>query len=152
MTSLRIAVAILYHICQLFHILAVNDCQSFTKRSDLAQVTVDMLTTYPVLFCMFGIFCMRFANLKKFHKALCRTHQIKDRYELLCLKYLEWELTTRQPFLYLHMSSLWFFMLTLKNATNKTKNTTIILMLCDLNDLKFPCSSLFFQPSDLIWE
>ena len=118
MTSLRIAVAILYHICQLFHILAVNDCQSFTKRSDLAQVTVDMLTTYPVLFCMFGIFCMRFTNLKKFHKALCRTHHIKDRYELLCLKYLEPELTTSSPsYTYL----LWSLWLTLENATNKAK-------------------------------
>jgi hypothetical protein len=39
----------------------------------------DMLTTYPVLFWMF---CMRFADLKKFHKAL----QIKGQYELLGLK------------------------------------------------------------------
>ena len=68
----------------------------------------DMLTPYPVLFCMFWMFCMRFANLKKFHKALCRTHQIKGQYELLCLKWLESELTTGQHFLHLHMSSLWF--------------------------------------------
>lgn len=41
------------------------------------------------------MFCMRFANLKKFHKALCTAHQIKGQYELLCLNYLESELTTK---------------------------------------------------------
>jgi hypothetical protein len=42
-----------------------------------------MLTIYPVMFCI------RFVNLKKFHKALRRTHQIKGQYELLCLKWLD---------------------------------------------------------------
>ena len=42
----------------------------------------DMLTTYPVLFCIAWMFSMRFANCKKFHKVLCRTHQIKGQYEL----------------------------------------------------------------------
>ena len=87
-----------------------------------------MLITYPVMFCM------RFVNLKKFHKALHRTHQIKGQYELLCLKWLESELTTGQHFLYLHMSSLWFLWLTLKNATNKPKsydyNTHALLSQC----------------------
>lgn len=60
-------------------------------------------------------------SLKTFHKGLCRTHQIKGRYELLCLNYLGSELTTGQPFLHLCMSSLWFLWVTLKNATSKPK-------------------------------
>ena len=69
----------------------------------------DMLTTYPVLF---WALCIKFDNLKKFHKVLYRTHQIKGQYELLCLKWLESELTTGQPFLHLCMSSLWLLWLT----------------------------------------
>jgi hypothetical protein len=45
-----------------------------------------MMTSCPVMFCM------RFVNLMKFHKALHRTHQVKGQYELLCLKWLESEL------------------------------------------------------------
>ena len=84
------AVAILFPAWQLFHIAAVT-CLPVTDT----EVTWlrDMLTAYPALFCMF---CMRFANLKKFHKALHRTHQIKGQYELLCLKWLESGLTTGQ--------------------------------------------------------
>ena len=55
--------------------------------------------------------------LKKFHKALRRTHQIKGQYELLCLKWLESELTTRQHFLHVGMSSLW--LLSLYKLTEK---------------------------------
>ena len=82
----------------------------------------DMLTTYPVLFFVFWLFCVSFTDLKKFHKALCRTHQIKGQYELLGLKWLESGLTTRQPFLRLWLSSLRLLWLTLKNAANKPKN------------------------------
>jgi hypothetical protein len=57
-----------------------------------------MVTTYPVLFCV------RFANLKKFYRASHKTHRVKDQQELLCLKYLEPELSTRQ---HLCMNSLW---------------------------------------------
>ena len=39
-----------------------------------------MMTSCPVMFCM------RFVNLKKFHKALRRTHQVKGQYELLWLE------------------------------------------------------------------
>jgi hypothetical protein len=78
-----------------FHIVAIIGCASRWHR----EVTwlKDMPTTYPVLFCMFWVFCARFTNLKKFHKALCRTHQIKDQYDLLCLKYPGSELTTGSP-------------------------------------------------------
>lgn len=65
-----------------------------------------MLTTCPVMFCM------RVVNLRKFHKAWCRTHQVESQYEpskcLKCLKWLKSELTTGQHFLHLCMSSLWF--------------------------------------------
>jgi len=103
----------------------------------------DTLTTHPVLFCMF---CMRFANLKKFHKALCTAHQIKGQYELLCLNYLESELTTKQPFLQLCMSSLFFLWLTLKNATNKPKsydyNTHALLSQCSETPVSNPLTLL----------
>lgn len=66
-----------------------------------------MLATQPDLFCMFRMFCMRSANLKKFQDALRKTHQIKGQHESLCLKYLESELTTRQHFLHLRMNSSW---------------------------------------------
>lgn len=68
--------------------------QPLTQRSDLAK-SKDRLTTYSVLFCMLWVLCMRFASLKKFHKALRKTHQIKGPYELL---WFESELTTRQNF------------------------------------------------------
>jgi len=55
------------------------------------------------------LYVLRFDNLKKFHKAFCRTHQIKGQYELLCLKYLGSELTTKQHFLYLLMIVIFVF-------------------------------------------
>jgi hypothetical protein len=83
---------------------------------------------------LFCIFWLRFANLKKFHKPLHRIHQVKGQYELFCLKWLESEMFPGQPFLNLCMSSLWFFSLTLKNATNKSKsydyNTHALLSHC----------------------
>lgn len=88
----------------------------------------DKLTTYPVLFCVFWMFCMKFANLKKFYKAVQRIHLIKGQYELLCLKYLVSELITGQSFLDLCMSSLWFLWLTVKNAANVTIFLVIILI------------------------
>lgn len=112
----------LFHACQLFYIVAVT----YLPASHwLRQVTwlKDMLITCPILFC---IFCMRFANLKKFCQVLCRTHQIKGQYELLCLKWHESELITRQPFLYLHMSSPCFLWLTLKSKQKGYDYNTLL--------------------------
>ena len=86
--------AISYCCC---NIPAVTD-----KKNNLTQSKV-MLITYPLIF--WGL-----SNLK-FHKALCRTHQIKGQYELLCLKWLESGLTTGQHFQHLSMSSLLFVVL-----------------------------------------
>lgn len=129
-------VTILFRACQLFHIVAVTCCQSLMQTSDLAE---DILITCPILFC---IFWMRFANLKKFYKALCRTHQIKGQYELLCLKWLESGLTTGQSFLYLRMSSPWFLWLALKNATNKPKGYD-----CYTHALLSQCSEIPVHPT-----
>jgi hypothetical protein len=78
-----------------------------------------ILTTYSVLFCMLWMFFMSFANLN----STKLYHQIKGQYKLLCLKYLDSELTTR----------LWFLWLTLKNA-NKPKsydyNIHALLSIC----------------------
>lgn len=111
----------------------------------------DILTTCLVLFCMFWMFCVRFANLKKFHKALCKTHQIRGKYEWLCLKQLESELTTRQPSLYLCMNLLWFLWLILKNDTNKPKSYDYNTHLCYLNALKSPCSPPTHHPSTTLY-
>ena len=54
------------------------------------------------------VFYMRFASLKKFHKAIYRPHQIKGEHELFYLKWIESELTIEQPSLHLCMSSLCF--------------------------------------------
>ena len=67
------------------------------------------------------------------------THQINGQYELLCLKYLESELTTEKTFLQLCMSSLQLLWLTLKSVTNKPKVMLIILIPCYLNIVKSPC-------------
>ena len=48
MPMLRIAVAILFHACQLFHIVAVI---CLTLKKNLTQSKV-MLITYPVMFCI----------------------------------------------------------------------------------------------------
>ena len=130
------------HACQLFHIVAVT-CLPVIDTEKWPGP--HMLTTYPVLFCMFSMSFMRFANLKEFHKALDRTHQIKGQYKPICLKQLELELITGKPFLHLLMSSLWVLWVTLKNAINKLKVMIIILMLCYLNVLKF-CSPPTHQP------
>lgn len=78
-----VAVAILFQACQLLHIVAVTGLP--VTDSEKAWLK-DMLITRPVLFCM------RFANRKKFHKALCRTLQFKGQYELLCLQLTHWPL------------------------------------------------------------
>ena len=74
------------------------------------------------------------------------TCQIKGHYELLYLKGLESELTTRQLFLYLSINSLWFLWVTLKNATNKTKsydyNPHVLLSRCSEIPLSIPLTLL----------
>lgn len=40
---------------------------------------------------IFSVFCVRFVNLKKFHRALHRTHQIKNQCEPSGLKWIESE-------------------------------------------------------------
>lgn len=104
----------------------------------------DMLATYPVLFCMFRMFCMRCANLKKFYKALHSEwpHQVKGQYELLCLKWLESEPITGQSFLHLRMSSLCFCGWHWRMLLISQKIKSIILMLYYLDVLKFPFITL----------
>ena len=73
-------------------------------------------------------------------------HQIKRQYKLLCLKYTKSELTTRQPFLHLCISSLWFLLLTLQSVLIRQKIMITLLMLCYLYVLKFLCSTPLHAP------
>ena len=95
-TPTSIVVAALSHACRQFHIVAVQ-CLLVTDTEELPdseQGHADHILCYV-------LYVLRFANLEEFHKALHRTLHVKGQYEVLCLKYLELELTTEQ---HLHMS------------------------------------------------
>ena len=129
LTPPKIAVAILFHACQIFHIVAVTCLPDVTDT----EKWLGSRTCWP-----HSLFCMRFANLKKFHKALHRTHQIKGQYKQLCLKYLESWLTTGPSYTY-----VWAHCARMLPIN---QNMIVVLILCYLNVLKFPWSPLIHHP------